>query len=81
MLAGGYTVPQGDWGNFDVIAGFRISRSANVWNGIGGFRGRIRNSGFFIPYYFDIGAGGSNLTWQIASGVGASPLFRPGLLH
>jgi hypothetical protein len=102
-LAGGYTVLQGDWGNFDVIAGFRylgvsattdfslaltvtgprgngatfggiggISGSANVWNGIGGFRGRIRisNSGFFIPYYFDIGAGGSNLTWQIASGVG-----------
>jgi hypothetical protein len=102
-LAGGYTVLQGDWGNFDVIAGFRylgvnattdyslaltvtgprgngatfggiggISGSANIWNGIGGFRGRIRisNSGFFIPYYFDIGAGGSKLTWQIASGVG-----------
>jgi hypothetical protein len=63
---------QGDWGNFDVIAGFRISGSTNVWNGIGGFRAgiRIRNSGFFIPYYFDIGAGGPNLTWQIASGVG-----------
>jgi hypothetical protein len=102
-LAGGYTVLQGDWGNFDLIAGFRylgvnattdyslaltvigprgngatfggiggISGSANIWNGIGGFRGRIRisNSGFFIPYYFDIGAGGSKLTWQIASGVG-----------
>ena len=23
-----------------------------------------------MPYYFDIGAGGSNLTWQIASGLG-----------
>ena len=22
-LAGGYTLLQGDWGNFDVIAGFR----------------------------------------------------------
>jgi hypothetical protein len=102
-LAGGYTVAQGDWGNFDVIAGFRflsinsttdfslaltltgprgngatfggigsLSSSAAIWNGIGGFRGRIRinNTGLFIPYYFDIGAGGSNLTWQIASGLG-----------
>ena len=24
----------------------------------------------FIPYYFDAGAGGSNLNWQIASGLG-----------
>jgi hypothetical protein len=102
-LAGGYTVMEGDWGNFDVIAGFRylalntttdfslalavtgprgngatfggfgsVSGSGTIWNGIGGFRGRIRinNTGFFIPYYFDIGAGGSNLTWQIASGLG-----------
>jgi hypothetical protein len=102
-LAGGYTVVQGDWGNFDVIAGFRylrvnaridyslaltltgprgngatfggigsVSGSGDIWNGIGGFRGRIRiaNTGLFIPYYFDIGAGGSNLTWQIASGLG-----------
>jgi hypothetical protein len=28
------------------------------------------DGGFFIPYYFDIGAGGSNLIWQIASGLG-----------
>jgi hypothetical protein len=102
-LAGGYTVLQGNWGNFDVIAGFRylgipitvnyslaltvagprgngatfggigsVSGSANLWNGIGGFRGRIRfgDTALFIPYYFDAGAGGSNLTWQIASGLG-----------
>jgi hypothetical protein len=102
-LAGGYTLAQGDWGNFDMIAGFRlfevntrvnyslgfaiegplgngatfggvgsVSGSADIWNGIGGFRGRIRvgNAGLFIPYYFDIGAGGSNLTWQISSGLG-----------
>ena len=102
-LAGGYTVAKGDWGNFDVIAGFRyvpvnarinyslaltmtgprgngatfggigsVSGSADIWNGIGGFRGRIRisNTALFIPYYFDIGAGGSDLTWQIASGLG-----------
>jgi hypothetical protein len=102
-LAGGYTLLQGDWGNFDVIAGFRyfrlntttdfdlgltitgprgngatfggigsVSGSGTIWNGIGGVRGRIRinNTGLFIPYYFDIGAGGSKLTWQIASGLG-----------
>jgi hypothetical protein len=102
-LAGGYTVARGDWGNMDVLAGFRylginantdyslalmvtgprgngatfggvgsISGSRDIWNGIAGFRGRIHLpvEGLFIPYYFDIGAGGSNLTWQIASGLG-----------
>jgi hypothetical protein len=102
-LAGGYTLAEGDWGNFDLLVGFRFlslnastnynlnvtltgprgngatfggagSASANrdVVDGIGGFRGRFRlaDSGLFIPYYFDIGAGGSKLTWQIASGLG-----------
>ncbi len=102
-LVGGYTVAEGAWGNFDLIAGFRflgmnastnydlnvrltgprgnsatfggggtISGNGNIWNGIGGFRGRVRlaGTGFFIPYYFDIGSGGSILTWQIASGLG-----------
>jgi hypothetical protein len=102
-LAGGYTLAQGDWGNLDVIGGFRllevservnyslgltivgprgngatfggvggVSGNGNIWNGIGGFRGRVRvgDTGLFIPYYFDVGAGGSNLTWQISSGLG-----------
>jgi hypothetical protein len=102
-LAGGYTVAEGDWGNFDAIAGFRllgihatidyslgvtiegprgngatfggvgsVSGAHDIWNGIGGFRGRFRvgTAGLFIPYYFDIGAGGSNLTWQVSSGLG-----------
>ena len=102
-LAGGYTLLKGDWGNLDVIAGFRylginatidyslgftvtgprgrsqtfggvggVSGSLNLFNGIGGFRGRVNlgDTKLFIPYYFDIGAGGSNLTWQIASGIG-----------
>ena len=102
-LAGGDTLLQGDWGNFDVIAGLRylelnarvdfglgltltgpggngasigrigsVSGSSNLWNGIGGFRGRIRiaNTRLFIPYYFDAGAGASKFTWQIASGLG-----------
>ncbi len=102
-LVGGYAAVQEDWGDVDVIAGFRflgvnpstnynlaltvtgprgngatfggaagISGSDHIWNGIAGVRGRIRLpvTGMFIPYYFDIGAGGSKLTWQIASGVG-----------
>jgi hypothetical protein len=102
-LAGGYTLAEGDWGNFDLITGVRylalhstidyslgitvagprgngatfggvgsVSGSGDIWNGIGGFRGRFRigGAGLFIPYYFDVGAGGSNLTWQIASGLG-----------
>ncbi len=64
------TGPQGNGQTFGGFGG--ISGSANIWNGIGGLRGRIRisNTGFFIPYYFDIGAGGSQLTWQVASGLG-----------
>jgi hypothetical protein len=102
-LAGGYTVLQRDWGNLDLIAGFRllavnsrtdfslafmitgprgngatfggigdVTVSKTIADGIGGLRGRVRlpNTPLFIPYYFDIGAGGSQLTWQISSGLG-----------
>ena len=50
-----------------------VSSSADLWNGVGGFRCRIRlgsDTALFIPYYCDAGAGGSNLTWQIASRPG-----------
>jgi hypothetical protein len=55
-----------------------LSAGRSVWNGIGGVRGRVYladmdwfgGGRIFVPYYFDIGAGGSNLTWQIFSGVG-----------
>lgn len=102
-LAGGYTVARGDWGNVDLIGGFRLldvnsttnyslalsimgprgngatfggvgslSGSQGIWNGIAGVHGRIRlgDAGLFIPYYFDIGSGGSQLTWQAAGGLG-----------
>ena len=101
--AGGYTVLAGDWGNLDVLAGFRLlalstttnygfaavltgpfggnaglgkygslSKSGDIWNGIAGLRGSVRlgTSAFFVPYYFDIGGGGSRLTWQVAAGIG-----------
>jgi hypothetical protein len=96
-------VLQGDWGNLDVLVGFRllsvntrtdyslalmiagprgngatfggigdVTASRDLWNGIGGFRGRIRipQSRFFFPYYFDIGGGGSQPTLQVAGGLG-----------
>ena len=69
-LAATFTGPRGNAG---VLAGSgTVSTSRDIWNGVGGVRGRIRipSSYFFIPYYFDIGAGGSNLTWQVASGIG-----------
>jgi len=62
--------PRGNGATFGGLGG--ISGGGDIWNGIAGFRGRIRlgNIGLFIPYYFDIGTGGSRLTWQIASGLG-----------
>ncbi len=69
-LAVTVTGPRGNGATFGGIGS--VTGSDNIWNGIGGFRGRIliNNTGLFVPYYFDIGAGGSNLTWQIASGLG-----------
>jgi hypothetical protein len=64
------TGPSGNGATFGGIGG--ASASKDIWNGIGGLRGRVRigTTPWFIPYYFDIGGGGSQLTWQIASGVG-----------
>jgi hypothetical protein len=68
----GFTItgPRGNGATFGGMGS--VSDSPDVWNGIGGVRGRLRfgNTPLFIPYYFDIGAGGSQLTWQIASGLG-----------
>ncbi|MBV8913881.1 MAG: hypothetical protein JOZ05_12680 [Acetobacteraceae bacterium] len=69
-LAAAFTGPLG---NSAALGGSsNVSANRDIWNGIGGVRGRIRipNSYFFIPYYADIGAGGSNLTWQVATGIG-----------
>jgi hypothetical protein len=62
--------PRGNGATFGGIGG--VSGSQSIWNGIGGIRGRVRlgDTHLFIPYYFDIGAGGSQLTWQISSGLG-----------
>lgn len=48
-----------------------LSQDEDVWNGVGGVKGRINlgDSNWTIPYYADIGAGDSELTWQVFSGL------------
>jgi hypothetical protein len=69
-LALSTTGPRGNGASFGGIGS--VSGSQGIWNGIAGVHGRIRlaDTGLFIPYYFDIGSGGSQLTWQAAGGVG-----------
>ena len=47
-----------------------ISLSGNFWDAIIGLKGNIKLSDrWFIPYYLDIGAGDSDLTWQATAGI------------
>jgi hypothetical protein len=43
-----------------------ISQSEDIWDAIVGVRGQVRlwDSNWYVPYYFDIGTGDSDLTWQ-----------------
>ena len=45
-------------------------RDAKLWDGLVGVRGEGRFGNWFIPYYLDVGAGSSDLTWQGLVGVG-----------
>ena len=49
-----------------------VTQRTDLWDGIIGFRGRVNlgSSKFYIPYYFDIGTGSSNLTYQGLAGLG-----------
>lgn len=48
-----------------------LSEKTNLWDGIIGFRGKLRfGDKWFAPYYLDAGAGDSDLTWQAQAGVG-----------
>ena len=62
--------PLGNGATFGGVGDVTADRT--VVDGIVGLRGRIRfpDTPLFVPYYFDIGTGGSQLTWQIASGLG-----------
>lgn len=46
----------------------------DIWNGVAGVRGHILlgQSNWYIPFYADMGAGDSDLTWQLFSGFGYS---------
>jgi hypothetical protein len=47
--------------------------SDTVWDGIVGVKGRYAfgdERRWFVPFYADIGTGESDLTWQVAGGVG-----------
>jgi hypothetical protein len=54
-----------------LAASGSISQDANLWDGIIGVRGHVRlgESNWSIPYYADIGAGDSDLTWQAMVGL------------
>lgn len=50
-----------------------IRPDGDFFDGVIGVRGRIDIAeNWFVPYYFDIGAGESDFTWQAFSGVGYS---------
>lgn len=81
----GYTVLSGDRGNLDLHIGARylylesdirlgpdgIDESSDIWDGIVGIRGRINlTEKLYLPYYLDIGTGGSEMTWQALAGLG-----------
>jgi hypothetical protein len=47
-----------------------VSRSADLWDAIVGVRGRAKLADrWFLPYYLDVGAGSSSLTWQALAGI------------
>ena len=50
-----------------------FEKTVALWDGVVGFKGNYRfNEKWFMPYYADIGAGDSDLTWQAMAGVGYS---------
>jgi hypothetical protein len=46
------------------------SRDIEAWDGLVGVRGEGRAGAWIFPYYLDVGAGESELTWQAIAGVG-----------
>jgi hypothetical protein len=82
----GYNLVETKKVRFDILGGARylwlradldltgfpsLSAKGHVWDGIGGVRGRLTlGERWFIPFYGDVGAGDSDLTWQVFGGVG-----------
>jgi hypothetical protein len=49
------------------------SAKDDVWDGIIGLKGRLafgKDLAWFVPYYGDLGTGGSDVTWQAMAGLG-----------
>jgi hypothetical protein len=59
---------QGPLGEFPQTGALR--READNWDGLVGVRGEARAGQWIFPYYLDVGAGDSDLTWQASLGVG-----------
>lgn len=50
-----------------------VSQVQNIFDGIGGVRGRVMitdDGRWYVPFYLDAGAGSSKFTWQAMTGVG-----------
>lgn len=62
----------GNLGNLPLAGpGGRAEVDINHWDAIVGAKGRFDISGpWFVPFHADIGAGDSDLTWQLMAGVG-----------
>lgn len=61
-----------------------VSESIEAWNGFVGIRGRSAlGKRWYLPYYVDIGAGESKLTWQASVGIGfeAGQIWDVALLY
>ena len=57
----------------DALPSFEANASDSVWDGIVGVKGRFAfgdRQQWLLPFYADVGAGESDLTWQVAAGVG-----------
>jgi len=62
----------GNRGNLDISNNGHLSNQTHVTDGVIGVRGRwapFAGSNWFFPYYADIGAGGSDNTYQLMVGV------------
>jgi hypothetical protein len=54
----------------DPVRTTEVIKGSTVWDGVVGVKGDIRLvDRWYAPYYVDVGAGGSDFTWQIAVGV------------
>lgn len=81
----GYDLVQNDGGNLAVVGGVRYmsvepkiqigglekSQTESLLDGIIGLRGTVNfNKNWFLPFYADIGTGGSDLSYQLFAGLG-----------